>query len=255
MCGLNIESPAHLDETLAASTLEVQLIKARHAAGGIVAAYYSSVALPAAAGVLDGREATITWMLGGWFSHTFPKVKLDMERAITFDGNVLCAGSLDGYIPMALELVRHFLGDELAQTCANVILHDSSRYKQSSLMLSTLAKRTRDGVVFKAKKWLEEHIDKAYDLEAVALASSVSTRTLLRHFQEVVGDSPLGHLQTLRIERARQLLEITVLDLSTVAEKCGYRDTRAFRRLFKSQTGISPAEYRQRYAVSAEHRL
>ncbi|MEM9108343.1 MAG: helix-turn-helix domain-containing protein, partial [Pseudomonadota bacterium] len=37
-------------------------------------------------------------------------------------------------------------------------------------------------------------------------------------------------------------------NVDEVAEAVGYSDSRAFRRLFKKMTGLSPAEYRRRFA-------
>lgn len=254
LSGLQMQSVPHLEQLLAAAQPEIDLITARHAAGGLVAASYNGAAMLGRAGVLDGRSATITWLIAGWFSRSFPRTQLLMDRPVTVDGSVLCAGAPAAHTLLALELVRHFAGEELAQTCSNVMLYQPSRFEQSGLMMSTLATKTRDGVVFKAKQWLEQHIDQPYDLDATAQAASVSTRTLLRHFHEVADMSPLDYLHKLRIERAKQLLEVTLFDLPSIIESCGYHDTSAFRRLFRRETGLSPSEYRRRYAVRSERR-
>ena len=39
-------------------------------------------------------------------------------------------------------------------------------------------------------------------------------------------------------------------DIVEIADAVGYSDPRAFRRLFRKMTGLSPAEYRRRFSSS-----
>ena len=68
-------------------------------------------------------------------------------------------------------------------------------------------------------------------------------------FQEALGHSPLDHLHGLRCQRARVLLELSLDGVPAIGEACGYADPAAFRRVFRRETGVSPAQYRQRYAL------
>jgi transcriptional regulator GlxA family with amidase domain len=252
--GLWTHSTHHLTQLLGNAKAESALIAARHAAGAVLAASYTGPAVLAHAGVLDGRHATVTWLMAGWFGRTFPKVRLMMDRPITADGNIYCAGAPASHTSLVLALIQHFVGDEVAQTCANVMQYEPIRFQQAGLISGELSKHTRDGVVYKAKQWLEQHVTESYSLNATAQAAAVSPRTLLRYFREVVGMTPLDYLHRLRIERAKQLLEVTLFDLRRIIEMCGYQDPCAFRRLFRRETGISPSEYRRAYAVRSTRR-
>ena len=78
--------------------------------------------------------------------------------------------------------------------------------------------------------YLEKNLEQPYVLHQVAQAAAVSPRTLLRHFQDAVGQSPLDHLHQLRCARAKVLLEITLESVPSIAMACGYSDRAAFRR-------------------------
>ena len=73
----------------------------------------------------------------------------------------------------------------------------------------------------------------------------------------LVGDSlrdhgqpnPLAHIQHLRVERAKALLETTHLSFDEIVERCGYNDSASFRKLFKRATAITPGDYRERYRL------
>ena len=101
---------------------------------------------------------------------------------------------------------------------------------------------------------LQAHVGEPYRLRAVAEAAAVSERTLLRHFRQVTGRTPLDYLHMLRVERARMLLEVTLHGTQSIAEACGYSDAAAFRRLFARAMQMSMSEYRQRFALRTRRR-
>ncbi|KMN49067.1 GlxA family transcriptional regulator [Chromobacterium violaceum] len=249
--GLDMDSVPQLKQLLDQSGKAQQMIARRHAAGDVIATNYNGAALLARAGILDGRNATISWMIAGWFSSSHPRVHLLMDRPVTQDHGIYCSGAPASSTELLLELVRHFAGDELAQRCTNGLLYLPARFEQSAQTLPALSTPTRDSVVFKARRWLEQHVAEPYSLDLAAAAAAVSSRTLLRHFREVADMTPLDYLHKLRVERAKLLLEVTTLDLAGIMEQCGYDDPSAFRRLFRRQTGLTPTAYRRAYALRA----
>ncbi len=68
---------------------------------------------------------------------------------------------------------------------------------------------------------------------------------LARIFKKQYGLSPVEYLQSLRVERARFLLTKSTLTVQQIADSLGYQDSIYFTRLFKRQTGKSPARYRK----------
>ncbi len=245
--GLWMKDVPELTRIVEVAIKETALIAARYEQGGVIAASFNGSVLLARAGVLDGKYSSVTWLIAAWFSKNFPQVKLQMDRPVTQDGTIFCAGAPASHIDLAIALIRHFVDDDLAQTCANAFNYRLSRFKQSSIAISNNV--TRDGVIYKAKQWLEHHVEDPYQLELVAQAAAVSSRTLLRHFHDVTNMSPLDYLHKLRIERAKQLLEITLLDLPSIMAECGYQDASSFRRLFRRETGMSPSQYRRAYTL------
>ena len=80
-------------------------------------------------------------------------------------------------------------------------------------------------------------------LSAEAHLSPSRFRTL---FKNRTGMSPQDYLTSLRLSRARMLLEQTDEPLSQISEAVGYPDQLYFSRLFRSRIGLSPSEYRRR---------
>ena len=60
-------------------------------------------------------------------------------------------------------------------------------------------------------------------------------------------------MDQVRLERARDLLASTTMNLSQIADSLGYADAANFTRAFKRWTGRSPSRYRsEALAVPAE---
>jgi transcriptional regulator GlxA family with amidase domain len=54
-------------------------------------------------------------------------------------------------------------------------------------------------------------------------------------------------VQTLRIEKAKQLLETTALPFDDIAAEVGYTEPSALRHLFRKLVGLTPSAYRRRH--------
>lgn len=211
--------------------------------------------LAARSGRLDGRTASLPWFYIPGFARDFPTIGLNLEEEISEDGPWLSCALPQNVNGLAIGLVRHAFGDELAATCASVMTFDRQRMRAA---LQANAQQyiplTRDSTLAKAIAWMEAHLDEPYSLSRLANAASVSTRTLLRHFQQEFRESPLDHLHGLRCARARILLEMTLESVSSIAAACGYADPAAFRRVFARHAGMAPSEYRKSHALRAPRR-
>ena len=53
--------------------------------------------------------------------------------------------------------------------------------------------------------------------------------------------------ETLRLERAKQLLESTRMTLDSITYAVGYEDSNSFRRLFVQRVGLLPVAYRTEF--------
>jgi transcriptional regulator GlxA family with amidase domain len=85
-------------------------------------------------------------------------------------------------------------------------------------------------------------------MAALSRRVAVSERTLARKFQAHLGVSPLAYLQSRRVAHAKGLLENSSMTLEQIVEQCGYEDLASFRKLFARLVGMTPREYRSRFA-------
>jgi transcriptional regulator GlxA family with amidase domain len=80
----------------------------------------------------------------------------------------------------------------------------------------------------------------------------LSPRHFARLFHNEVGITPAAWVETTRVAAARRLLEDGQNAPKQVAVLCGFADADTLRRAFARHVGVSPAEYRKRYAKASE---
>ena len=78
---------------------------------------------------------------------------------------------------------------------------------------------------------------------------SMSERTLARKVVEATGKSTQSLIQNVRLRRARVLIETTNLSVEIIAEKVGYQDGSALRRLMKKVMGSTPSQFRAKQRI------
>ena len=86
---------------------------------------------------------------------------------------------------------------------------------------------------------------------ALADRANLSERSFARAFKAEVGQTPAAYVETLRVERARALLEDGAESLEAVTRDAGFSSTEVLRRAFHRRVGVSPAAYRDRFRLAA----
>lgn len=86
--------------------------------------------------------------------------------------------------------------------------------------------------------------DYRWTVKDLAEASALSRSAFSAHFTELVGEPPMTYLTRWRMLKATRLLKNEVR-METIAEQLGYESEAAFRKAFKREMGIPPAQYRK----------
>ena len=247
--GIDHRSADDVSAVLATLDQEREALVEFAASGRPLASTCSGTCLVASAGLLDGRRCTASWWLAPYFARTFPAVQLDAGEMLVQDGALLSSGGVTSSLDLALWLVGHFGGDELRQLAGKVLVTDASRTSQAPYIASALIQGDGNAVVERARRWLNQRLDKAWTMAELARHCNSSERTLVRRFQDALGVTPVQHTQQLRVERAKALLESTALPMEEITGRCGYEDVSTFSKIFKRWAQTTPREYRQRFGL------
>ena len=208
--------------------------------------------LLAAAGYLDGRRATTHWMYLDELRARFPKVRVVDEGIYVHDRGMWTSAGVTAGVDLALALVEEDHGHALAMRVAKrmvLFLRRTGHQAQFSTALRTQEREVpplRDIAAF-----VLEHIDERLPVERIAAHAGMSPRTLSRWCRKQLDESPAELVRRLRLGEARRLLEETALPLKLVTARTGLGDQSTLWRVFMQDLGVTPAEYRQRFAGAA----
>ena len=90
----------------------------------------------------------------------------------------------------------------------------------------------------------------------LAASLGIGPRHLSRLFRRHVGASPLQTAKTMRLQRAKRLLDETDLPITEVAYKAGFKSLLRFHAAFVDLYGLPPSGYRRRRTPSVrDHEL
>jgi transcriptional regulator GlxA family with amidase domain len=244
------ESLAEFDQRIASMKAELAFMRELPKRSRIIASSCSGAALLATAGLLDGQRATTCWWLVNWFAKRFPNVQLQADQILIAEGQRWTSAAGSAYMHLGIELVRELAGDKVANVTSRLMLVEPRRGTQSPFLVDAPPAEHHDAEVKRAIEYLDSHATSSITMPALSRKLAVSERTLARKFQSQVGMSPLAYLQSRRIAHAKQLLESSSLALDRIVERCGYADVASFRKLFTRLVGMTPREYRTRFATN-----
>ncbi len=218
--------------------------------GATLAASCSGALLLAAAGVLDGHEATTHWAFCDTLQRRYPQVKVRAQRALVVSGDghrLVMAGAGTSWIDLALYLVARSVGADVAMQLAKVYLVDWHTVGQQPYACLTRKRQVDDAAVAQCQAWIAEHYRQPAPVAAMARLSGIPERSFKRRFEQATGMPPLEYVHTLRLEEAKQMLETGTDSIAAIAGEVGYEDAGFFGRLFRRQVGLTPAQYRKRF--------
>ena len=95
--------------------------------------------------------------------------------------------------------------------------------------------------------YLMNHLDEMTDLDKMASALNVSKSHLIRQCKEQTGYTVQTLHEKLKIDQAKNLLQIDGMKLSEIATRLGFQNQSYFSAVFKKNTGMSPKNWLQHY--------
>ncbi len=223
-------------------------LAAHVAAGGQVAASCSAVFVLHAAGLLEGRSATTTWWLAPVLAQASPGCRVDAGRMVCADGPVVTAGAAFAHADLMLHLLRERCGPQLSEAVSRMLLLEHRQSQALFVVPEVLA--SGHALVARLTARLEKALPDVPPISELARELCVSERTLARHVRQATGRSTSGLVQSVKLRRARTLLENSRMTVDQVAAAVGYQDATALRRLVRRVTGANPAQFRAAAMVS-----
>ncbi len=220
----------------------------QHAAGAIICSACAGTFILAKTGLLKNRQATTHWNLASAFAREFPEVKLDINKILINDGDIITAAGLMSWVDLGLELVAQFMHPKVMRQLGKLLVVDTGRREQRYYQSFSPKLDHGDQAVLKAQHYLQQHFHEPIKTSKISELSLLTGRTFLRRFVKATGHKPTEYLQKLRIQKACDLIESTNLTFGSISAEVGYEDASAFRKTFLKIVGLTPREFKSRFS-------
>lgn len=205
----------------------------------------------AATGLLDGRRATTHWLAASRLQASYPRIHVDPDRIYVRDGNIWTSAGVTAGIDLSLALVEADLGHAAAMQAARRLVVFLKRPGGQSQFSAPLAAQSAVTDRFAdLHAWICTHLNGDLRVERLAERMHMSPRTFARLYVGRTGRTPAKMVEILRVEAACRALEGDESSLKRVAAYSGFRNEQQLCRAFQRRLGISPVEYRERFAAA-----
>jgi transcriptional regulator GlxA family with amidase domain len=231
---------APLAEEQPASPILMSWLRRATRFGAELCALGGSAALLAHTGLARNRRMSTHWKLQPVLAELFPN--LDAVCSVYEEENAIasCGGGATT-LDLFSALITRKRGGEIASHVADQLLYASVRSSGDRQTKSDLCRLgTRHQKLRQAIELMQVNLDEALSPSCVANQVGLSTRQLERLFQRYLNTSPKTYMTTLRLDRARLLLQQTQLRVIDVAVACGFTSSSHFSKLYRSHFGVSP---------------
>jgi transcriptional regulator GlxA family with amidase domain len=205
--------------------------------------------LLAEAGLLDGKRVTTHWAVAGRLAAAYPSVTVDGDAIQVRDGRLRTAAGVTAGLDLALALVEEDLGRDIAMRVAGQLVMFFKRpggQRQFSRAGASLP--AGRSVLQEVQRFVAANPAADHSIVRLAARAGLSPRHFARLFHRDVGVTPAAWVEAARVSAARRLLEIGNDAPKRVAAQCGFANADTLRRAFARHVGVTPADYRKRYA-------
>jgi AraC family transcriptional activator FtrA len=229
----------------------VNALREAYGRGARVVSICSGAFALAAAGLLDGRDATTHWRYADLLARRYPDVRVDPDVLYVDGGRVLTSAGSAAGLDLCLHLVREDHGPTVANAVARrLVLPPHREGGQAQFIEAAVRPVADDDGVARSLQWALEHLAEPLAVADLARAARMSQRSYIRHFALATGTSPLRWLVARRVAAARTLLEATDAPVEQVGAAVGFADPATFRRHFGRAVGTPPSAYRRTFRTS-----
>lgn len=244
--GMWTESPTQLPTLLARHTRLIEQIR-QLPEQTKVWSYCTGVGLLAESGRLRRQRATVTWWLANSMQKNYPKVNWQVDSDCVFTPKTATAAGVHGYLLLAQQLIEKSLNKTAFQEFIKLMVLPRP-VQQHPAFRSFAFMEQADPLLRKLAGIVTQMPAEQITVQTLAGKLSLSERTLARKVSALTGIPVASYARQLKLHQVSEQLIWTSVPVNTISEELGYSDESNLRRQFKQATGLSPVQYRKKFA-------
>ena len=207
--------------------------------------------LLAETGLLSGKKCSTHWAHVNEFRERYPDIQVEDGAIITEHDNIYSSGGASSLWNLILYLIEKYSDRETAVMISKYFALDIGRESQSQFAIFRGQRNHHDAAIQQVQDYIEQHYEEKLTVDDLAGLINIGRRTFERRFKEATNNTPNTYIQRVRIEAAKSFFEASKKNVSEIMYDVGYTDTKAFRDIFKKITGLTPIDYRNKFAKIA----
>lgn len=223
-------------------------LKSMYRNGSEIASLCLGAFLLAETGLANGKKCSTHWAYYDLFRAMYPQVEIIDGTIISDEDGVYSSGGANSIWNLLLYLLEKYTDRATAIMAAKFFAIDIDRFDQGYFTIFNAQKNHKDPGILKAQELIESRFNEKITVDELADYIAVNRRTFERRFKNATNNTVVEYLQRVRVEAAKRQFEASRKNVNEVMFEVGYSDNKAFREVFKKVTGLTPVEYRNKYA-------
>lgn len=118
-------------------------------------------------------------------------------------------------------------------------------YIDDIFLFSNQEPKSQDHLVFEIVEYLKENLQNKHSLDELAFKYNISKQWLIWRFKKETNTTPMHFLNTLRLQKAKELILNQQISFGQIATICGFENQYYFSNAFKKAFGVSPSQWRK----------
>jgi transcriptional regulator GlxA family with amidase domain len=217
---------------------------------GRVASICTGAFILGAAGLLDGKRATTHWQHTELLARRCPTARVEPDALFVRDGSLYTSAGVTAGIDLALALVEHEHGPDLARSVArSLVVYMQRAGGQSQFSASLQGPAPQTPVLRQVQDLVQADPTADHSLESLAARVRVSPRHLTRMFRTELDTTTMRYVELIRFDMAKALLD-SGHNATEAAARSGFPSYESLRRAFARHLGISPTKYQRRFTTT-----
>ena len=133
---------------------------------------------------------------------------------------------------------------QTVEECGELLKYMVKKYCR---LVNKHSQRNYSLLIQKVITQIESDIASDLSLNSLAKIFEVNPSYLSSLFKKETGSTLTEYVNKQRIERAKELLVSTNIQIQNIAQRCGMLDVNYFTKTFKKYTDLTPKKYREKY--------
>jgi AraC family transcriptional regulator len=151
-----------------------------------------------------------------------------------------------------ISALKNSSNDKLSQaenlyTLLIYVLDKNNLITKTQSQIPALKNTTRQEIMKRllySKDFIYSSYDKNFDLDDLASAACLSKFHFLRLFKIAFGKTPNQFITEVRIQKAKELLKHSSIEINVIARSLGFENSSSFSRRFYQQVGVYPSQFK-----------